>query len=136
MTPGRAEVLTKYLKRWDSRLSAKWSEPHMIHILFSDAHQSSLVMSLTDNWSSSGTPVPWGIEPILMRLRQIDASSSDHLSEIRKGRARREESAKREVRNNLEAGLYESRREFADAFKDINTSILDKTKDKRRIKGA
>lgn len=136
MTPGRADILTKYLKRVDSRLSAKWQEPDMIHILFSDAHQNSLVMSLTDNWSSSGKPVPWGVEPILLRLRQIDASGNDVMGEVRKSREKQEESKRREMRNHIESGLMETRKDFAKAFNDINTSTLDKTKDKRRIKGA
>jgi hypothetical protein len=108
----------------------------MIHIIFRDAQTDSYVMSLTDNWSQSGNPVPWGIEPVLMRVRQINEAENGNMSEVRKQRERNAESSKRDVRNNIEAGLKENRRAFADAFKDTNTSILDKKYDKRRIKGA
>ena len=136
MTPNRADVLTRYLKKYDKRLRAKWAGDEMIHILFSDANENQLVMSLTDNWSASGKPVPWGIEVVLLRLRQINASESDHISEIKKRREEVERSQKRDFRNKIEDGLIESRRDFAKSFNDINTSILDKTKDKRRLKGA
>ena len=136
MTPHRAVVLTRYLKRYDKRLSAKWAGDQMIHILFSDAQVDSLVMSLTDNWSPSGKPVPWGIEVVLLRLRQINESENSNLEETKKERERIAESKKREFSNRIRDGVAESRKQFADAFKDINTSTLDKTYDKRRIKGA
>ncbi len=136
MTPQRAEILTKYLKRYDRRLSAKWAGDKMIHILFSDANVNSLVMSLTHDWSSSGQPVLWGIEVVLLRLRQINESENSNLAEIRKRREEAERSEKRAFKSNIENGLHEQRREFAKAFNDINTSTLDKKKDKRRLKGA
>lgn len=137
MTHQRAEVITRHIKKWDRRLSAKYVGEGLIHILFSDANVNKLVMSLTDNWSANGQPRLWGIEPILMRLRQIDVSGNQsHLEELRKQREREEESRKRDMKNKIEDGAREARPLFAKAFNDINTSTLDKTYDKRKLKGA
>lgn len=137
MTPLRAEVLTKYLKRMDRRLYARYEGDGLINILFSDALVNRLVMSLTDTWSTDGKPRLWGIEPIFLRLRQIDASGSESIfEEIRKNREREDASKKRARKAMFEDGVREARPGFAKSFNDYNTSILDKSKDKRRIKGA
>lgn len=136
MTPNRAVVLTRHLKRYDRRLSAQYAGNGMINIVFSDALINNHVMCITDNWNESGTPVLWGIEPIIQRLRQINASESSHLEEIKKRREKAKERSEKDFKNQIRDGLHDRRKQFAKSFEDINTSTLDKTKDKRRIKGA
>ncbi len=137
MTENRALVITRHIKRWDRRLSANYAGNGMIHILFADSNVNKLVMSLTDNWSSSGSPRLWGIEPILMRLREIDMSANERaLENIRKDREKNAGIAKKDMKNKIEDGLREQRPQFAKAFEHINTSSLNKKYDKRRIKGA
>jgi hypothetical protein len=131
----RLRELNRALKRYDRRLYAKYQGEGMYYICWSDALVNKLIFALTDTWQVSGTPVPWGIEPIIHRLRSINASERDDLfNELRNKREGERASNERKFKNDLEAGLLEKRRSFAKAFDDINTSILDKKKDKRRLK--
>jgi hypothetical protein len=137
MTPIRASIITRYLKRVDKRLSAQYAGNGLIQVLFSEAKVNKHVFSLTDNWSSDGNPIPLGIEPVLLRLRQVDMSGNEtYFEQMRKQRESAAKSKERDFKNRIEDGVREARPQFAKAFNDYNTSTLDKTKDKRRIKGA
>ncbi len=90
------------------------------------------VFALTDTWVVTGTPVEWGIEPILARLKAMDLWRDhniieEHTENYYKG----EESKARDQRNSIESFLYEFRSQFARATNGINTSSLDKKKDRR-----
>lgn len=131
----RVVELNRGLKRYDRRLSAKYKGQGMIYILWADAQINKLVCALTDNWSVSGNPVPWGLLPILDHLREIDAAQrADLFNDIRKQRERKAESSERHFKNELEAGLKDNRKGFSKAFDDFNLSTCDKKKDKRRLK--
>lgn len=132
----RVVELTRSLKRYDKRLYAKYYGDGIIQILYSDANINKLVMALTDNWSMSGRPVPWGYMPILERLQMIDASTHDVFGDIVKNREKIKESSDRHFSSELESGLKEQRRAFAKSFGDYNTSTCNKKYDKRRKKGA
>lgn len=90
------------------------------------------IIALTDDWRMSGTPVDWGLVPIMNRLREIDLWNRDMASEI----IRKEEEVSRinekDFKNNGEAFLKDYRREFARTFNDVRTSNMSK-KDKRKI---
>lgn len=95
--------------------------------------QPQPVMDLTDNWNIGGTPVEWGIEPILARLKAIDIASNPTLFEdMMKGYEKLAESKERDFTNNVESFLLDFRRQFAKTFNDINTSTMEKI-DKRRL---
>lgn len=129
------ESLTKSLSRYDRRLNAKYVGNGLVNILFSDSNYNQLVFSLTDDWTMDGEPVRWGYMPILERLQRIDMSGrAVSFDEKRKHREQVKEDKHRMFKNELDAGLIDKRRDFAKAFNDINTSTLDKTKDKRRLK--
>lgn len=132
---GRVRELNRGLKRYDRRLYAQYKGEGMIYICWADANMNKLVFALTDNWTVNGNPVPWGVLPILQKLREIDVSQRDTMfDELRKKREKEKESKERHLKNELDAGLKEQRRAFAKSFDDFNLSILDKKKDKRRKK--
>lgn len=132
---GRIRELNRGLKRYDRRFYARYVGEGMIHICWSDAQVNKLIMALTDNWTVSGKPVPWGLQPILARIAEIDASQrTDLFDQLRKQREKVAESKERHFQNELEAGLKDGRRAFAKSFDDFNLSTCDKTTKTRRQK--
>lgn len=91
------------------------------------------VISLTDNWNMFGTPVEWGILPILQKLSEIDLWKRDLVGEIESLYEKRKASEDRALQNNIEAFLYDYRRQFVRDFGEFNTSNLNKKKDRRYV---
>lgn len=143
--------INQELRFFDRKLYAEKSAHGVVKILRKGTHWESFefegntllysrpnphyVLSLTHNWSLEGQPVEWGIEPLLGRLREIDSHNHDVLARIYEENEKRERLRKRAQSNELKAIAYDSRREFAKAVNDINTSTLEKV-DSRRKKDA
>ncbi len=89
------------------------------------------VISLTDSWTPWGTPVEWGIEPILAKLQSIDLWKRDVGGEVIASNEKRKASQDRSRKNDLEGFLSDNHRVFAKAFDGVNTSTLDKRVDRR-----
>lgn len=78
------------------------------------------IMSLTDNWYHEGTPVDWGTEPLLRRIREIDGwGQGDEYQEFCKRRESKERDHVRMRRNEWRALAADSRREFAKATNEF-----------------
>lgn len=95
--------------------------------LLSSRERHDLVFALTDNWNITGTPVDWGIEPIMARIKAMDMWNRglrDIIDTMDKETEKVEESKERNMKNNVESFLYDFKSEFAKATKDINTSQL------------
>lgn len=93
-----------------------------------------LVLPVTDNWTESGQPVDWGIEPIYWQIQKLDAWRDDgEYERYVKYRQRIKDNKQREHRNEMRALAADCRREFAQATNEINTSTMAKI-DKRRAK--
>lgn len=91
------------------------------------------IFSLTDNWTVSGKPVEWGLEPISHRLKAMDLwNREDFMEELLKEYEKDQESEKRSFRNNIESFLRDFRREFSGTFNDVNTSTLEKVDSRRK----
>lgn len=91
-----------------------------------------LVLPITDNWTESGKPVDWGIEPIFWKIQQLDGWRDDgDYDRFCAQRDQNKRNSERARRNELKALAYDCRREFAQATNEINTSTLEKI-DKRR----
>ncbi len=85
------------------------------------------VFALTDNWSSSGKPCDWGIEPIYQRLKAIDLWSNESLwADLDKEHEEAEASRDRDRKNSMESFLYDFRDQFKKTFNDINTTNMVK----------
>lgn len=95
------------------------------------------IMALTDNWTASGNPCEWGIEPIMRRLQSID--SWNDLSFVNKDMENHnqkiDESEKREINRKIEDSVRESHSTFKRVFADVNTANMAKI-DNRKKKGA
>lgn len=103
-------------------------------VLWHGFEADQLVLPITDNWTESGKPVDWGIEPILGQIQKLDAWRDDgDYDRFVKDRERRKENKERERRNEFRALAYDCRREFAQATNEINTSTLDKTEKRRSV---
>lgn len=90
------------------------------------------VFALTDTWSVNGTPVEWGILPIMARLRAMDLWKEETEVDRMKEHSEKVDLAKeKDMRNNIESFMYEFRSQFAKATDGINTSSLEKRKDRR-----
>lgn len=132
---GRLNEINRALKSYDSELFAVSNKPPRIDVYRQNRDKLSpphFIFSLTEDWTVKSTPIEWGIEPILARLRAIDLWNSglgveDFIQEAEKS----SESKKRHLMNTVEGFLYDFRSEFAKATNGINTSTLEKI-DKRK----
>lgn len=92
-----------------------------------------LILPITHNWLPEGTPVDWGIEPILSKIQETDAWRDDgEYERFCKKRAERKESKKKADKNEFRALAADCRKDFAKATNEINTSNLE-TVERRRI---
>ncbi len=93
----------------------------------------SPVFGLTKNWASFGEGVSWGYEPVLAKLNEISLERRDELRrELEKERDRQSETKAKDRMNMFEGIAEESRAIYKEAFKDINSSGMDKKLDPRR----
>lgn len=145
----RVRVLNKHLKDYDKDLVAmrlgdrinvyrytnywetfEWEDKRYYYA----KRFPQFILSLSHNWLADGSPVDWGIEPLMRKIREMDQWRDDSMYEnLVKERERKDELLKREQRNVIKAAAYDLRAEFAKATNDINTSTLDKI-DRRRLK--
>lgn len=84
------------------------------------------VFSITEDWTERTKPVDWGIEPILARLKAIDAWSNESLmEELMSSYEKSEESKRRAFRNDVESFMYEMRPAFKKTFSDTRTALMN-----------
>lgn len=92
-----------------------------------------LVCSLTDNWNITGSPVEWGIEPVVQRLKSIDNwGDFNKVKDLKKNYDKELDEKDHARRSRDEDFLREFRPQFKKAFNDVNTSNMDKKLDNRR----
>jgi hypothetical protein len=129
--------INRALKGHDKRLFAVRASTGVVHVLrqadkweAADALDERLaesrlkpqyIMALTDNWTQTGNPVDWGIEPIMERIRSMDSWSRSEgiLDGMIQKRQRQREDQKRALNNNLRARAADMRKDFARATNDI-----------------
>lgn len=125
--------LNSGIKKWDPALFFQRSNVGVLH-MYRKSGQSTIsyVFSLTDDWTVKGDPVPWGLCPIIERLRAIDMWNDDTFRRMEMGNAKVDESKTRSFRNNIHAFFADFRSQLAKDTKDVNTALMDKKKDPRR----
>lgn len=137
---GRANAVTKFLKRFDPMLFCERREGKLC-VLRKDQRIESyvvdgnlihfvrpapyLILALTNDWNLNGEPCDWGLEPILARIQACDLWKRDIASESLKSIEGSRASRDRAADNHIEGFLKENRREFARLTNDINTSTLN-----------
>lgn len=92
-----------------------------------------LVFHLTHNWRPQGTPVDWGLEPIMKHVRECDLWKRDVVADLEKQEDEHIKKMEREGDNQREAFLYDFHSQFKETFNDVNTANLDK-RDLRKTK--
>lgn len=144
----RKDEITKQVRRHDRLLYCDKSpqgplviyrnlyryEPMEVNgnIIYYQVPSPHYVFALTNNWSVNGSPVDWGILPIMARLRAMDLwRDDDIIKELTRGYEKGEESLARDRANSTESFLLDFRRQFARSFNEFNTGTLDKRKDRR-----
>jgi len=139
---GRAEVITSYIRRFDSLLFCEKSGDGKLCIYRKGQRIESydvdgvvihfvrpapyLVLALTDTWNLHGKSRDWGIEPILRRLRECDLWSRDLAKESIESIEAHNASKDREVDNHIESYLKDIRKPFARATDDLVVGSLIK----------
>ena len=140
----RAEVITRAVRGYDSKLYAKMDDDKVIRIyrkckefrqewlsegvpFLNVVRNDHLVMSLTDTWGRNGKSVEWGVLPIMARLEAMDLWKNENFAtEFFKNEEADEKRRERKMKNSTEDFLYEFRDAFKNATNDINTSSLSK----------
>lgn len=143
------KTLTRSLKKYDRDLFARF-EGGLLHVLIKRKRPVSIkakdgvyltyfidhdsqVMSLTDNWSARGNPRDWGIDRVILRLKEIDSRQRENLiEEFEAENERKKKEKEKDLSNHNEAFLHEFRDDIKKAFSDTNTSLMDKKIDPRR----
>ena len=130
MGSARVREISNLVKGHDSCLFAQETHPGRIDIMRKNRDGMApphFIMALTDTWQPTGTPVPWGSEPILNRLRAMDLWRDDTFVERYIADCEKlEKSRERGMRNSIESFLYDFRSQFQKATDSINTSTLNK----------
>lgn len=140
--------LTQELRKYDSKLYAHRASNGMVQVFRKgervgdcdfdiesgpSGRPSYLLFALTENWTLQSVPKDWGIEPVMLHLREMDGwGSALTLEDIRKQREANELNRKRATRNENRARAMDVRRDFAKAVNDINTSTLEKVDPRRK----
>lgn len=124
---------TEAVREHDSYLFADRLPCGAIGIFRKTAIGPQIIFALTDTWVETGTPVYWGVEVVLNRLRAHDLWKSGNVFDEIEAEDKREEEAKeRALKNSTESFLIDFRKQFARATDGINTSTLAKN-DRRRM---
>lgn len=99
--------------------------------VYRDAPQ--FVCALTDDWTANGSPVSWGSEVVVNRLKKHDVWNNEALfADIEKEQQRAEESREKDLRNKNEAWLSDNHGLFKKAFNDVRVANFDKSERRRR----
>jgi hypothetical protein len=136
----RVKTLTKQLKEHDKDLYAKRMLDGVVLVcrksrnVFTGQTNDQLIFPLTDDFTSKGKPVEWGVEPILAHLKAMDGWNRDVVEDwISSDEKSKEVAAKQRMSKN-EDFARDFRRQFARTFDDVNTSTLEKIDNRRRLK--
>lgn len=85
------------------------------------------IMSLTEDWTSKTSPVDWGLEPILRRLKEIDDWGADSsFDRMMKENEHRDNLKKKAFASKTEDVVKEWRKDFKKHTSDILTHSVDK----------
>lgn len=86
-----------------------------------------MIFSLTDTWNVRGRPVPWGIEPVMARIREMDLWRDDSWADrMIEQSAQSEERKAHDRRTMTENYLYENHSRLKRAWGDVNTANMEK----------
>ncbi len=129
-----ANSYTRAVKAYDPKLFVEQNDRGVLCVFRKESSGKSYVFALTNTWGLNGKSIPWGIDRVVDRLRQIDRTLRDAVEEADLLNEKVDQASARHVKNETEAFAKDFRRSFAKATDQILTHSLDKTETKRRIK--
>lgn len=127
----RASRLTEVVRHYDRSLYVVksgemlqlWRREYPVDKLgipTSSRPEEHFILALTSDWTLKGTPVDWGIEPLMNRIKDMDAWRDDtYYEKMMDDREQEDKLKKRRFKNNMRALAYDSRRDIAKASDDI-----------------
>lgn len=126
----RVKDITKALKTYDGCLYAQETKLGRLDVYRKSTfgcNPPHFLFSLTDTWQPQGTPIDYGIDTVLNRVKAHDLWRDDGFIEnwIKNHEAFKE-SQERERKNSIESFLYDFRSQFKKTFSDVNTANLEK----------
>ncbi|MCA2656866.1 hypothetical protein [Microcystis sp. M061S2] len=87
------------------------------------------IFPLTKDWTMRTEAAEWGLEPLMLKLRESDGwSRSDIVDRLEAEYLKAEESKRRGLKTTAEGFFADNRSQFKKAFGDINTSSMDMKK--------
>lgn len=95
------------------------------------------VCAITDTWGVSGKPCDYGIDDVLLHIQKIDSLANARLiEEMDEQNAKVDETARKDLRNEMEGMLAYERRRFAKAMDEIApiSGGMSKDEPKKRLK--
>lgn len=95
------------------------------------------VFALTDTWGLTGKPRDYGVDDVLAHLQKIDSlANARFMEEAEELNARKDQSKKRALRNEMEAFWSHERNRFKKAIDESvgTTASLDKSETKKRLR--
>lgn len=142
MEDSRTRTVTAHLKDYDRLLYARRESTGAIHVYRESKRpysfeyngdrytallsQPFFILALTDNWTITGKPVEWGIEPLMYRIKSIDSHKNGiTIDKLLEDYTRGAEAKDKKRQNDNESWLRDNRNVFKKAFDGINTSNLD-----------
>lgn len=91
------------------------------------------VFALTENWTTQGRVVHWGIDRVLEKVKSIDGFHNEELlKEVEKSEEKVSAAKQRDLRNQMEGFWSDQRSRFKEATKDILTHSMDKSEPNKR----
>lgn len=88
-------------------------------LTFSARSEKQFILALTNDWTLTGTPVEWGIDPLLNKLKEMDAWRDDsYYGQMVKERETNEANKHRRFKNNVRAMALDIRKDVAKVSND------------------
>lgn len=128
----RAERLTQAVRTYDKALYVLQTNTGTYQVwrkeypkdwdglTFSARNEVQFILALTDDWTLKGKPVEWGIDPLLEKLKEMDAWRDDsYYGQMVKGRERDDANKLSRFKNNARAMAADVRKDVAKAAGDF-----------------
>ncbi len=133
----RLRRLNRELRSYDRKLFAVQASTGVIHVLrradkweaadamdIEEAEKSTrpqFIFATTDDWTQTGEPREWGLEPIMDHLRWMDSwtAAESPLAKLKRNREALERDQKRAWQNTNRAIAADARRDFARATNEF-----------------
>lgn len=128
----RMNRINWHLKGYDSKLFCRDMGSGLLGLYrkpVKEIDAPHFIFPLTKDWTMRTEAAEWGIEPLMLKLRESDGwSRADIIEKLEAEYSKAEASKSRDLKNKAESFFSDNHSEFKKAFGDINTSNMDMKK--------